>query len=189
MRKSQVISMDFIMSFVVFIFAVSVFLFALKSDISVRQNSLDAPAELIFSRLDQIYDENYDFLDGSRINSAKLEALKASYDKNRLYDFLFQDFEDFLQFKKMEYCIFIMDYTQTGGIRVSSHFAAYSSQKPNYEISFVNIDSVICGQAPQIQTVLPKCTNKKAEAITLTKPVLYGNDIVDLKVLICAERR
>ena len=60
--KAQIISMDFIITFTLYMFALSGFFFLLKDEIFHREDSLDIQGELLLSRLDNFYLQ-YDFLD------------------------------------------------------------------------------------------------------------------------------
>ncbi len=193
MKKAQVVSMDFIMTFVVYIFALSLFFFALKTSVSYSQVDLDIQAELVFNRLDQIYVDEYDFLDGAKVNKTKLDNyLNNLKDPLSYYDFVFKDFENSAYFEKMYYCVYLENSTGINK-RILRNFAAYSrfdtgDIAEKYPATFPS--NVKCGVTPfQIYSSAPECNNKNMEAVVLSKPVLYDQEIINLKVLICAKRR
>lgn len=191
MKKSQVISMDFVMTFVVYLFALSVFFFFMKNAFSYGDDKLDVSAELVFGRLDQTYAEGYDFLEGMTIDVQKLDSfLTANYRPKSLYDFVFRDFENSAYFVRTDYCIFIENRTP-GKSEIVANFAAYSSSAPgDYNITIVG--DVKCGTNPTLvyDVIDMNCDRtKKIEAIVLRKPVLYGKDLMSLNILICAEKR
>lgn len=184
MGRSQLVSMDFIIAFVVFMFALSFFFSTLGNVSSYEDINLDAPAELLFSRIDQLYDEDYDFLDGSIIDTNKLDSYIDAKTSEEIYDFIFRDFDDPNRFKKIDYCVFI-ENRSTQNSRIIRNFAA--SAGGNYSISLGDFD---CGEFKYLifTGILPRC-DRGEEALTIMKPVLYKQDIMNLRVLLCAERR
>jgi hypothetical protein len=190
MKKSQIISMDFIMTFVVYVFALSVFFFAMQNALLYDSPTLDVPSELLFSRLYNTYTSAYDFLDGSKVDDIKLDNLLAAYNPNKGYEFFFKDFEDAALFQKIDYCIYLEDKTAVG-TQVLINFAAYTnSSKAPYSIYITG--NVLCGtENKRLYTnAKPHCNSTLAsESIVLTKPVLYGRELINLKVLICAKKR
>jgi len=187
MKKSQIISMDFIMTFVIYIFALSVFFFALKNAFSYNTIDLDVSSELLFSRLDQVYNKDYDFFEGSKIDKEKLDIfLTGNYNPEELYDFVFKDFENPNLFQRIDFCIYIENRTADRRIIVRN-FAAYDKQE-DYPLMLAGS---ICGNESMRSYTNPiiRCNSNNVESIVLSKPVLFGNEIMALKVLICAKRR
>jgi hypothetical protein len=184
MRRAQLVSMDFIIAFVVFIFALSFFFSIMKSTLSYENISLTAPAELIFSRMEQNYDEELDFLDGPIIDKDKFERYILQNDANEIYSFIFRDFDNPSSFRKMEYCVFIENKTPEKR-EILRNFAAYSGD--DY---FISIGNDLCGTNPnrRYTNVLPHCDFGE-EALLLSKPVLYNKDIMNLRILVCAKKR
>jgi hypothetical protein len=180
-RKAQVISVDFVLTFVVYIMALSMFFFYVQD--SVKQvNYLDLNTELIFSKLDNIFDNDYSFLDGSKI--VQINNVLSGYDEVKAYDLYFKEFENQQQFRKIDYCIFIQNKTSTG-IQIMKNFAAHTVNSEN--LIYFNLKK--CGQTNMIYGTLPFCNITKADSIIMSKPVLYKNQIMELKVLACAEKR
>jgi hypothetical protein len=108
--------------------------------------------------------------------------------KNDAYKLIFQDFENPL-FSRIDYCVYIESRTPAGEIDIQEYFAA--GELSNYPISFTN--GVSCGNPNPLAnpipiTHTPSCDENQAEAIILTRPVLYQGSIANLKVLICAKR-
>jgi hypothetical protein len=70
------------------------------------------------------------------------------------------------------------------------NFAAYGKfSKEPYQTYITG--KIICGAENKrmYQNAKPHCNNTMdSESIVLTKPVLYGSEIADLKVLICAKK-
>lgn len=191
-QKSQMISMDFVMTFVVYLFALSVFFFFIKNTFSYTSDKLDASADLIFDRLDQTYSENLDFLDGSRIDKSKLAGFleETNYDPELLYDLVFRDFENPGYFDAINYCIYIENRSGTNN-QVIANFAAFSAaSEDDYNITITG--NTKCGTNPTLvyDNTLPKCDrSKRVDAIVIKKPVLYGRDIMSLNIYICAKQR
>lgn len=178
--KAQIISMDFILTFVIYLFAISVFFFAISESYFSKETELDVNADLIFSKLSNVYDEDYSFLKHSKIKLEFIEFLKES--SSPKYDFLvgyekyFQTFENPL-FAKLDYCIYLQN-----GSDIIVNFPAY---KTDYSIFMVN--DFECGRNPTLvyTDIIPECRND--ESVVVSKPVLYKQDIVELKVLVCGE--
>lgn len=171
MKRSQVISMDFIMTFVIYMFAISVFFLVMKDSAALKEKaSLDVSAELLFSRLDQVYNEA-DFLDGYTVNKDAVDGWNAQ----EAYDFIFRDFDDSAAFKRTDYCIYLDNRTYNESKYLLKLRAWDDKSYDNYLIDLE-------GE--------PHCSSsKKIESIVLSRPVLYGKDIMNLKILICAEKR
>jgi hypothetical protein len=180
--------MDFIIAFVIFIFALAFFFSVLRTSLSYENISLNAPSELIFSRMDQIYVEDYDFLDGSVIDIEKLDDFVEKYTPNQIYGLIFRDFDNPSYFRTMEYCVFIENKTPEKS-EIIKNFAVYTGESSL--ISFEdNGNPYSCGEDNYKRySKLPHCDIKEAEALLLSKPVLYNKDIMNLKVLICAIKR
>jgi hypothetical protein len=195
MKKSQVISMDFIMTFVVYAFALSIFFFALKGAIT-DESSLDVQGELLFSRMGEIYDGEVNFLDGSRVSEAKFDEFFSQNQPiddsplNWAYVTMFKDFENHA-YKRIDYCVYIEENT---GV-IIKYFGA--GKLEDYAIDIGNykcVDKTLDGNPYDFPpNTKPHCDSaKKAEVLLLSKPVLYmtdtGNRIATLKVLICAQK-
>jgi hypothetical protein len=180
MKKAQIISMDFIMTFVVYIFALSVFFFGLGDALPVSDPDLDVQADLLFNKLAEI-DENVDFLDHSKINNVKLAQFSTTYNYDDGYNFIFRDFDN-PAFIRTDYCIYL-ENPRTNIILEN----VAAGVEEGYTIYFT--DTQKCGQYTG-NNRQPYCSNDiKAESIVLTKPVLYNGEITYLKILICAEKR
>lgn len=180
-KQSQIISIDFILTFVVYIFALSLFFFYVEDSVA-QINYLDLNAELIFSKLDNIFDNEYSFLDGSKI--VQIENVLSGYDEVTAYSLYFKEFENQQQFRKIDYCIFIQNKTSSG-IQIMKNFAAHNEYSENSIFFFLDK----CGQTNMIYETLPYCNITRSDSIIISKPVLYKNQIMDLKVLACAEKR
>ena len=186
--KSQVISMDFIMTFVVYLFALSVFFFSLRNVISSDNAGLDVSGELLFDKIDQTYDDEYDFLDNSKLDLDKFDNF-FSQDSKIVYNYLFKDFENIALFERIDYCIYLVDKND------NAIFRNYVASKDDNSViiledTFNAAASLPCGDVTDghYTTKIPDCPGK-AESIVLTKPVINNYDIIDLKVFICAEKR
>jgi len=173
-RKAQIISMDFVMTFAIYIFALSVFFFALKGNFT-DNTSLDVNAELIFNKLTNAYDLETDILDGAKISN--LDQFDG--EPNRCYDVFFKDFEN-PNFKKIDYCVFLQHDNN-----IKYHFAAYSDNFGADEFT-IYLGGTKCGiGAMERSDVKPSC--KAKETIVIEKPVFYDGQIMKLKVLVCGE--
>jgi len=148
----------------------------------IQVSYLDLNSELIFSKLDNVIDKDYLFLDGSKI--VQIENVLSGYDEIIAYDVYFKEYENQQQFRKIDYCIFIQNKTSTG-IQVMKNFAAHSENSLNSIYFFLDK----CGDTNTIYEILPHCNITKSDSIIISKPVLYKNQIMDLKVLACAEKR
>lgn len=170
------------MTFVVYIFTISVFFFALKNNVAYEIKNVKIQTEFFFDRLDQIYDKDYDFLDGVKIDEDKLNAfLESQYSNpNVVYDFVFRDLE-IHYFKKMMYCVFIENKNN----KVIKNFAASNYENTIYFLDLNNTKNYCGSNKDKIYTSYPKCNTK--EAIMLSKPVLYKNSLHKLNLLLCAE--
>jgi hypothetical protein len=194
MKKAQIVSMDFIMTFVVYLFALAVFFFAMKNAVSYTTTDLDVSADVLFNRIDQTYFEPYDFMDGSKINSEHLDDfLRDRYTPESMYDFVFKDFENSGTFSRIDYCIYLENKTENKR-EIIRNFAAYSLWSKNQGSSVVFSGNILCAddidEADNLYLNFnPRCKGANIESIILTKPVLYGKDIIDMKVLVCAKRR
>jgi hypothetical protein len=187
-KNSQLISMDFIIAFVVFIFAISFFFFTIKGAISYENVNLNAPAELIFNRIDNVYPETYDFLDGPIIDREKLDnfILEKQNKSREIYDFIFQDFDNPGLFRKTDYCVYIENRTPEKS-EIIRNFGAYSGK--NNSITIGDDECGIANKGFEIyRNILPKCEEGE-ESISLSKPVLFKRNIMNLKILICGQKR
>ena len=177
MKRAQVISMDFVMTFAIYLLALSVFFFALKGNFT-DSTSLDVNAELIFNKLTNAYDLETDILDGAKVSNLD-QFQGVGYDPHDGYRIFFRDFES-ANFKKIDYCVFLQDKED-----IVFHFEAY---KDDFSLSDYSIflGGSKCGEDPMFRSsVTPSC--KAEESIILEKPVLYDGKIMKLKVLACAE--
>ena len=175
MKRAQIISMDFILTFVVYLFAISIFFFALDESYFSNEIELDMNADLVFSKLSNVYDENYKFLDNSKIILG-FDDFLTNYDSSIGYEKYFQTFESPV-FSKLDYCIYLQNNSD-----IIRHFSTYTM---DYSIFMIN--DIECGQNPTLvyEDTVPECRND--ESVLLSKPVLYKQDIIELKVLICGE--
>jgi hypothetical protein len=176
--------MDFIMTFVVYLFALSVFMFSLRNTF-LSSAGLDVQGELLFSKIDNINDEEFDFLDGSRIDSAKLTNF-ITKDPREVYNLFFKDFENPSIYKRTDYCMYLEDDSE-----MIVNYAAWDEDLFSQNIVIVERDSPsICGNNKHNPYNNTYCSESvKADSLVLTKPVLYERNIVNFKVLICAERK
>jgi len=177
--KAQIISMDFVMTFAIYIFALSIFFFAITGNFSDSTN-LDLNAELIFNKLANAPNLETDILDGAKI--INLEDFGG--DSYKSYNVFFRDFEN-PKFKKIDYCVFLHNETN-----ILFHFSAYKkiydNDEENLEEYPIFLGETKCGEgAMKRSNVKPSC--KAKESIILEKPVLYEGEIMKLKVLVCAE--
>lgn len=175
--KSQIISMDFVMTFVVYLLALSLFFFGLKESFFLNNNNkLDISYELLFNKITEIYDEEIDFLEGIKIDNVKFDNFLGK-DSIFLYDIFFKDISS-TSFKKISYCLFLENKNK----QIIKNKAIYPSEDFSSFIYFDNQN--FCGN-DQIFNSKPKC--QLEESILLKKPVLYNRDIYNLYLLICAE--
>jgi hypothetical protein len=107
-KKAQIISMDFILTFVVYLFAVSIFFFGIQETYFSKQPELDINSDLMFAKLSNVYDD-YSFLENSKIIT-DFDSFIDAYDPETSYEKYFQSFESPL-FKKIDYCIYLQDET------------------------------------------------------------------------------
>ncbi|MBN2368611.1 hypothetical protein JXC34_06325 [Candidatus Woesearchaeota archaeon] len=195
MAKSQVISMDFIMAFVIYLFALSFFFFSMQGILATGASaSLDVPSELMFGKLEIVENEDYDFLDSSKVDDAKLTKFMEDFNPRKTYDFFFVDFEDFRQFTRIDYCVYL-ERINENSTDILRNVAA-SKDHPSQDYSIMVTPEFKCGQQEKMlyqgiaNKEYPRCSpSSKSESVVLTKPVLYKGEIVNLKVLICAEKR
>ena len=168
--------MDFVMTFVVFIFALSIFFFSLGNSAIAPDSGFDVSSELLFNRMEQISDKQINFLDGARINSTKLVRFIVLNPTTR-FEYLFSDFESRY---KTEVCVYLENKNE-----ILKYFNAYKEP-----IDMIDVKPGIkCGDETGAFVKVsnyPKCLSG-SEAIMLSKPVLYNNEIVSLKVLLCAK--
>jgi len=175
MKRAQLISMDFVLTMVVYIAALSVFFFSIKETTGYNDSYLDIQPELAYGRMDEIDDE-IDFLDGSVVHKDKLLVFIDSFARvnpitkhHYAYDLFFADFEDPRNYKNIDYCVYLQD--ETGYYR---RFEAGIAE--GYS------DRIICLDG------IPACRSRKTDSIKLRRPVLYENKIVDLNILACGTR-
>ena len=162
------------MTFMVYMFALSIFFFMLKSSF-IDSTNLDVNAELLFLKLEN---SNQSFLQGAVIDKNEFHAYIVNYDPYTAYEF-FRDFDN-LAYSNINYCVFLERNSE-----IIKNFAAFKIEYENY----IYFDSFKCGEYPnQIYFKNPNCNNPKADSIILSKPVLYDQEIIKLKVLICAEK-
>ena len=173
--------MDFILTFVVYLFAISVFFFAINESYFSNQIDLDINSELMFSKLSNIYDD-YSFLKNSKVIS-DFDIFLSSYDPIIAYEKYFQSFDN-LVFNDVDYCIYLEK-----GNEIIRNFEVYSEDLEDYSIVFTDTPfESLCGANPtQLYTdIKPYC--KLDESIMLTKPVLFQGEVVNLRIIACGER-
>ncbi|MEM4397493.1 MAG: hypothetical protein QW757_02610 [Candidatus Woesearchaeota archaeon] len=184
-KKLQLISMDFIMTFVIYLLSISIFFLGLKNlAFSENSNKIDINSELLFNKISQTYNEDIGFLKNSIINSESFDNF-LNTDPQVLYDMIFND----LLIKtpaKIVYCVYLENKNKL----IIKNKAIYSNFNPNIDyksfIYFSENDNKPCGENPNyIYRNKPKCNLN--EAILLKKPVLYNKDIHNLYVFVCAE--
>lgn len=182
-KKAQIISMDFILTFVVYLFAISIFFFAINESYFSKQIDLDINSELMFSKLSNVYDEDYSFLENSKI-IPDFDVFLSSYNPVVAYEKYFQSFDN-LVFKDIDYCIYLERDND-----IIRNFDVYSENSEDYSI-FILHDGfeVKCGTNKLNQYLNdPILDCRSDESIILIKPVLFNGEIVNLKVLACGER-
>jgi hypothetical protein len=185
LRKAQIISMDFILTFVLYLFALSVFFFAINDSYFSTNRELDVNSEILFSKISNIYNE-YSFLDDSKVMSvSKFDIFLAGYNPLIAYEHYFQSFES-TAFSDIDYCIYLQN-----GSDIIRNFEVYSKNSQDYSIIILNdaiIGEIPCGTNKVLtyEDAIPYC--KSDESIVVSKPVLFEQDIVQLKVLMCGER-
>ena len=164
------------MTFVVYLFAVSIFFFAIDEVYFSKQPELDINYDLMFSKLSNVYDE-YSFLENSKIRT-DFDSFLNTYDPELAYEKYFQSFES-VAFSRIDYCIYLQN---DSGIIIN-----FNVNKTGYYPIFITGD-VECGTNPSLvyTDVVPEC--KSDDAVVYAKPVLFKGEIVDLKVLACGER-
>ena len=178
--------MDFTMSFLIYIFVLSLFFYALLNTLTTQSSDLDIPAELLFNRVENIYNEDIDFLDGSIVDKSKLDNFISSYNQEERYNLTFREFHN-PEFSRTDFCIFLEE-TKEGDKIIHDYFAAGLMNE--YSIYFENAPDpdVMCNAIGSLNdNVLPNCP-KNSESILLSKPVYYDNKIVNLKVYICSQK-
>ncbi len=174
-KKSQIISMDFIMTFLVYIFSLAIF-FSLISSSFFDRIWLTSNTAVIFSRIENDYEQN--FLRGPVIDKAALDSFLSSANASEKYS-LFKGLEN-KAYSNINYCIYLKNHSQ-----IIRNFAAYSN---GYE-NMIFLNSAKCGTNPTlVYDVEPECKIPNSDSIVLEKPVLFGRDIVKLKVLVCAKK-
>lgn len=187
MKKAQIISMDFVMTFVVYILALSLFFFLLKDNFS-SQSELNLDSEIVFGALTNVYDLDYNFLDSSKIND-NFATLLNNYEGSKAYELYFKQYEEPGFFSRMDYCIYLEKFDG----RIIKNFEAFRMEKEDdYAILFFDSagDEYKCGQEKHDEYLTrPKCVEPNAESIVLSKPVLYDDEIVNLNVFVCAKKR
>jgi len=189
--RAQIISMDFITASVLYLVVISFFLFAMKESYFTKTAGLDVASDMVFMKLENVYDTDYGFLNASRFDSGFIYFLigNGGYSASEAYLFYFKEFENPV-FTDIEYCILLSNMTKAGAEEILLNFAAWNPDKEaKYSIRME--DDSACGatpvrmQNPRPYARLPSC-DKATHSIMLTKPVLFQKDIMMLKVLICA---
>ncbi|MFH2019965.1 MAG: hypothetical protein ABIJ34_00995 [archaeon] len=184
MKNAQIISMDFILTFVIFMFGMSIFFFALNDSYFAVSPGLDVSADLVFSKLENIYEPEYSFIRSFHFDKNFIFLLLTNYNASKAYELYFQEYENPASFSKIDYCLFLMN--STNGRKINLNFAAYKTTRDKYEI--IMGDDSKCGDNPQQTYVeLPKCP-KGVESVIASKPVLYEKGILQLNVLMCAKK-
>jgi len=180
--KSQVISMDFVLTFIIYMLALSIF-FVLVRDSMVRENSLEYSRELIIEKFEQTPAQT--FLKNSKLDLDKLDEFIAQYNYDEAYQIFFKDFES-TKYNRIDYCIYLQKSTHNS-TQIIRNFAA--GKKLDYPIIMGTYGKTVyyCGQNSTFifENTYPYC-NKK-EVMVLTKPVIVKNEIINLKIMSCAE--
>lgn len=192
--RAQVISADFVMTFVVYLLALSLFFYNARSFLTVKnQIDINAPADLVLNRLDQVYEKGYDFIEGSKILNDGLENITndpvAGPDPDKAYNVFFREFRSD-SFRKVDYCVYLQRIEPDGSITIVRNFIAYDEDSLVGEPNSYIAPGTPCGtdgSHPHMR-MNPLCnTTSPIESVVLTKPILFNKEIVDLKVMICAE--
>lgn len=182
------------MTFVVYLFALSIFFFALKDALSgdpkLKVKSEDifnkfTGTELLFNKLSNVYDEDYGFLESSRIKN--FDSLLSKYNPIAGYELYFKNFDN-TAFTKIDYCIFLEELSGQNK-KVIRNIAAYRNGTQDYSIEIIAGTKCGANKFTQYTNAEPKCKIENADLLLLTKPVLFNQNIVNLKVLMCAERK
>ena len=186
------ISMDFIITFTIYMLALSFFFFSIKNSFGGSNPGLDVSTELVFNKIDNVYNEDYVFLDNSKMTEEKYSDFISGYNEDTAYKVYFKEFEKPYIYRKIDYCIFIENKTDTG-IEVIGSFSA--SNFSTYNITFFNQDTGNndrCGSPGRYYydyKSRPECNIVKADVVVVSKPILYDRDIMNLRIMMCAERR
>ena len=194
--------MDFVMAFVVYIFALSVFFFALRNVSALKaDHELDVQGELLFARLDETIDAQYDFLGGARVDGEKLDQYIhdltpiAPMSFSGIYNYTFRDFELPEKFSRIDFCIYLEKKIDDDNYEITRNFAASTADPADLHI-LIDSSNDICGidaftsiiYNPAV-LVFPRCVdNEKTESLVVAKPVVYDGQIYNLKILVCALR-
>jgi hypothetical protein len=187
--KAQIISMDFITGAVMYIVVISFFFFSLKESYFSKSADLDMQADMLFTKLENVYDPDYVFVNASRFDEEFIYYLEDGYDASEAYMLYFKEYEN-PRFTDMEYCIVLSNMTDAGTEEILLNFPAWNPDKAG-KYSITMQDGFNCGAdpvrlgSPPPFTVLPRC-DTMTHSIMLSKPVLYQKDIMMLKVLVCA---
>ena len=191
-KKSQIISMDFILAFLGYTVALAFFFFYLTNALGLNQEAtLNVPAELLFNRLDQAGNEEVDFLEGAKIDGEKLDYFLDNYDYSQAYELWFKDFENPAFYSNEDYCVYL-EKVEQGHRSILRNFGAGSREEYTAIMGRYDSNTLFCGANKTLifENFIPFCDRtKKTDSLLLTKPVLYRGDIVNLKVLICAQKR
>ena len=175
--KSQIISMDFILSFLIYALAISIFFWFLQTNIPNDLSYLNS--ELLYERLD----EASDFLDGARIDKQKLDSFIIENNYEMAYS-LFKDFENPF-FKRTDYCIFVENISK----KIMVNFGAGREEGFSIIIGSSGGIPIKCGTNPSlIYSQTPICEAKNAESMVFSKPVSYNGELAYLKIMVCAQK-
>ncbi len=134
MKKAQIFSMDFVLTFVAYMLAVSVFLLAVEHYFFSESNTLEVDSEYLFDRIENTHDDRYSFLDGARITVNFDDAVfddyfyGDTYNGQEVYGLFFNSTPN--AFRRVDYCIYLID---DSGITQAS-FEAYAENYDEYGI-------------------------------------------------------
>lgn len=159
MAKAQIISMDFIMAFIIFMGAISIFFYSYQSNIRSSNFKIDPKAT--FSKLTNM--EN-SFLSGAKL--VNFDEYITGYDPLTLHEILKGT-------ENANYCIYLRNDT-----KILRNFEAVESDNNIF------FGEKKCGEVRFTPTSEePICRGK--EAIIITKPVVFNGGIMSLNVLAC----
>jgi len=78
MRKAQLISMDLVLGFIIFLFAISVFFYAMGGiSFLNKKKTLDVQADFVFNNVENLPNDRINFLQDYKVNRQKLEQFSS----------------------------------------------------------------------------------------------------------------
>ena len=159
MARAQIISMDFIMAFIIFMGAISIFFYSYQSNI--RSSNFKIDPKTTFSKLANM--EN-SFLSGARL--VNFDEYIIDYESLTLHEILKGT-------ENANYCIYLQN-----GTKILRNFEAVEGDNNIF------FGDKKCGEVRFTPTSEgPICMGK--EAIIITKPVVFNGGIMSLNVLAC----